>query len=152
MSVEDWRHTLSAELDTVFFGTKFAWPHLVKRGGGVIINTASVAGMRGSKSALMVAHAAGKAGVIGMTRQVAVEGAEFGIRAVSISPGPIDSAPLRRQFESRPEARRDIEERTLVSRVGQPQEIADLAAFLASDKASFITGVNYVVDGGMSAF
>jgi NAD(P)-dependent dehydrogenase (short-subunit alcohol dehydrogenase family) len=151
LSVEDWRATLRAELDTVFFVTKYSWPHLVARGGGVVINVASVAGMLGAAEP-MLAHTAGKAGVIGMTRQTAVEGAPVGIRAVSISPGPIATPAIERVFGDDTAVRDRIAERTLLRRWGVPEEIAEVAAFLASDRASFITGANYVVDGGMTAF
>jgi NAD(P)-dependent dehydrogenase (short-subunit alcohol dehydrogenase family) len=151
LSVEDWRATLRAELDTVFFVTKFAWPYLVERGGGVIINTASVAGMLAAP-APMVAHTAGKGGVIAMTRQTALEGAPVGIRAVSIAPGPIATPAIDRAFGDNTEMRDQIASRTLLRRWGMPEEIAGLAVFLASDKASFITGANYAVDGGMSAW
>ncbi len=152
MTVEDWQHTLRNEVDTVFFGTKFAWPHLAARGGGVIINTASVAGMLGAKSAPMGAHAAGKGAVIAFTRQTAVEGAEVGIRAVSISPGPIESPATAAHFKEHPELRQMIADRTLLKRWGLAEEIANLAVFLASDKAAFVTGVNWAVDGGTTAF
>ena len=87
-SIDDWRATITGELDIPFFVSKFAWPHLVRRGGGVIINIASVAGMIAAETPPIVGHAAAKAGVIAMTRQLALEGARHGIRAVAISPGP----------------------------------------------------------------
>jgi NAD(P)-dependent dehydrogenase (short-subunit alcohol dehydrogenase family) len=151
LSVEDWRGTLRAELDTVFFVTKYSWPHLVARGGGVIINTASVAGMAAAK-APMIAHAAGKGGVIAMTRQTALEGAPVGIRAVSIAPGPIATPAIDRAFGDNTELRDQIASRTLLGRWGRAEEVAGLAVFLASDEASFITGTNYPVDGGMTAW
>jgi NAD(P)-dependent dehydrogenase (short-subunit alcohol dehydrogenase family) len=152
LSIEDWRQTLRSELDTVFLATKFAWPHLVARGGGVIINTASVAGMLGSPSAGMAAHSAGKAGVIGFTRQTAAEGAPAGIRAVSISPGPIETPGTTAHYADDSEAQVRIANRTLLGRRGRAEEVAHLAVFLASDKAAFVTGANYVVDGGMTSF
>ncbi len=87
-SIDDWRATITGELDIPFFVSKFAWPHLVRRGGGVIINVASISGMIAHETPPMVAHATAKGGVIAMTRQLALEGARYGIRAVAISPGP----------------------------------------------------------------
>ncbi|MEK8109676.1 SDR family oxidoreductase [Micromonospora sp. M12] len=93
-SVEDWRYTITGELDIPYFVSKFAWPHLVQRGGGVIINAASMAGMIGGHVPPMVGHTAANAGIIGMTRQLALEGAPHGIRAVAVSPGPPSPRPV----------------------------------------------------------
>lgn len=151
-SIEDWRTTITGELDIPFFVSKFAWPHLVKRGGGVIINIASVAGMIAGETPPMIAHCAAKAGVIGMTRQLALEGAPHGIRAVAISSGPVLTPASDRDLGDNQAARNAITSKTLLKRFGQPEEIVELAAFLASDRAAYITGVNYAVDGGASAW
>jgi NAD(P)-dependent dehydrogenase (short-subunit alcohol dehydrogenase family) len=151
MSLEDFQFTIAAEIDLVFVATQAAWPHLVARGGGVIINVASLAGMFGSPVTPMSAHCAGKAAVIGFTRQVAAEGAPHGIRAVCISPGPIATPATMAHRAASPERERPILNRTLLGRWGTPEEIVDVAVFLASDKASYITGVNIPVDGGMNA-
>ena len=92
-SIDDWRATITGELDIPFFVSKFAWPHLVQRGGGVIINVASVSGMIAQENPPAVGHATAKGGVIAMTRQLALEGARYGIRAVAISPGPFLTRP-----------------------------------------------------------
>jgi meso-butanediol dehydrogenase / (S,S)-butanediol dehydrogenase / diacetyl reductase len=142
--IEDWDSCIRSELNIIFYVTEPAWPHLQKK-GGVIINTGSVAGMQGSGPG-GAAHAAAKGGVIALTQHLAQEGAAYKIRCVCISPGYIitpgtafvQSSPLHQQ----------LVDRTLVGRAGQPEDIAELALFLASDKASFITGVNYAVDGG----
>jgi len=149
LPLEDWHYTIRNELDLVFYATKFAWPHLLARGGGVIINTASVVGMMGANGP-MAAHAAAKAGVIGLTRQAAAEGAAAGIRVVSISPGPIESPPTIARFQEHPQMRDQVAAGIPLGRWGQPEEIARVAVFLASDEASFITGANYVADGGMT--
>ncbi|WP_433220535.1 SDR family NAD(P)-dependent oxidoreductase [Dactylosporangium sp. CS-047395] len=151
-SVEDWRTTVTAELDIPFFVSKFAWPHLVARGGGVIINVASMAGMIGGHVPPMVGHSAANAGVIGMTRQMALEGAPVGIRAVAISPGPILTPASDRDLGDDRAARDAITAKTLLKRFGRPEEVVELAAFLASDRASYITGANYPVDGGATAW
>lgn len=148
MPVEDWRATLAVELDTVFFVSRYAWPHLVARGGGVILNVSSVAGMMGFPQPPMAAHAAAKAGVIGLTRQLAVEGAPVGIRAVTISPGAIFS----REGDLDPDQRNAVTDRTLLKRWGRPEEVVEAAVFLASDRASYITGANLPIEGGATAW
>ncbi|MDR6550159.1 SDR family NAD(P)-dependent oxidoreductase [Paenibacillus qinlingensis] len=151
-SIEDWRATIAGELDIPFFVSKYAWPHLVKRGGGVIINVASLAGMIAGETPPMVGHCAAKAGVIAMTRQFALEGAQHGIRAVAISPGPFLTPASDRDLGDNQEARNAITKKTLLKRFGQPEELVELAAFVASDRASYITGANFAVDGGASAW
>jgi NAD(P)-dependent dehydrogenase (short-subunit alcohol dehydrogenase family) len=149
LPLDDWHFTIRNELDLVFYATKFVWPHLVARGGGVIINTGSIAGMVAAPTP-MAPHAAAKGAVISLTRQTAVEGAPVGIRAVCISPGPIETPGTAAQF-AMPGVREAIAGATLAGRVGQPEEIAALAVYLASDEAGFTTGANFVIDGGQTA-
>jgi NAD(P)-dependent dehydrogenase (short-subunit alcohol dehydrogenase family) len=152
MSFEDWSYTLRGDLDVVFLGCRYAWRHLVARGGGVIINTSSTAALQGARWIGMAAHSAAKAGVVALTRQLAAEGAAHNIRAVSILPGPIDSdAPTMKKMLALPGGRERIAATTLVNRVGQPRDVANLAVFLASDDAAFITGCQIPVDGGGSS-
>ncbi|MFC4808874.1 SDR family NAD(P)-dependent oxidoreductase [Paenibacillus sp. GCM10023250] len=151
-SIEDWRTTIAGELDIPFFVSKYAWPHLVQRGGGVILNVASISGMIAGETPPMVGHAASKAGVIAMTRQLALEGAGQGIRAVAISPGPFLTPASDRDLGDNQAAREAITKKTLLKRFGQPEELVELAVFLASDRAAYITGVNYAVDGGATAW
>lgn len=150
-SLEQWHGTIRGELDIVFYATRYAWPHLIERGGGVVLSIASMAGERGSRDMPMVGHSAAKAGVIGFMRQVAVEGAPHGIRAVTISPGPIATPAIDRAMGDDHERRQSIADRTLLRRWGRPENIAETAAFLASDRAEYITGINVPVDGGMYA-
>ena len=88
LSVDDWQYSIRNELDLVFYVTKFAWPYLAER-GGVIINTASISAHVATPDVGMAAHCAAKGGVLALTRVFAADGAKNGIRAVSISPGPI---------------------------------------------------------------
>ncbi|OEO30715.1 dehydrogenase [Devosia insulae DS-56] len=148
MSIEDWHATIAGELDNTYYVTKYAWPHLVARGGGVILNIASMAGIIGFPAPPMSAHAAANAGVIGMTRQLAVEGAPHGIRAIAISPGAI----VTREADLDAVTRETIASRTLLKRWGRPEEIVEVAAFLASDRASYITGANIPIEGGTTAW
>ncbi|MFD1275414.1 SDR family NAD(P)-dependent oxidoreductase [Streptomyces kaempferi] len=151
-SIEDWRVTVASELDIPFFVSKYTWPHLVRRGGGVIINVASEAGLIAGSTPPMIAHTAANAGVIGMTRQLALEGAPHKIRAVAISPGPVLTPASDRDLGDNQAMRDAVTSKILLKRFAQPEEIVELAAFLASDRASFITGANYPVDGGASAW
>ncbi|MBF9132031.1 SDR family oxidoreductase [Plantactinospora sp. S1510] len=151
-SVDDWRATIAGELDIPFFVSKFAWPHLVRRGGGVIINVASMAGMIAGEVPPMIGHCAANAGIIGMTRQLALEGAPVGIRAVAISPGPVLSPASERDLGDDQAARDAITRKTLLKRFGRPEEVVELAAFLASDRASYLTGGNYPAEGGATAW
>ncbi len=150
LSVEDWRFTIRNELDLVFYVTKYAWPVLVASGGGVVINIASVAGWAGNRSVPFVAHMAAKGGVIAMTRQMAAEGGPLGIRAVSISPGVI-ATPGTADLLAVSEVRDALVAQNLVPRLGQPADVVSLAVFLASDEAGYITGADFVVDGGLTA-
>jgi meso-butanediol dehydrogenase / (S,S)-butanediol dehydrogenase / diacetyl reductase len=149
-SIEDWRFTIANELDLVFFVTKFAWPQLIRQGGGVVINTASVSGHIGTRAAPMVAHAAAKGGVIAMSRQMAVEGSTHGIRVVSISPGPVETPGTAALFAD-PATRQAMIGQNLVPRPGRPEDIAGMALYLASDEASWVTGQDFIVDGGVTA-
>ncbi|MGK5739341.1 SDR family NAD(P)-dependent oxidoreductase [Micromonospora sp. URMC 103] len=151
-SVEDWRATIAGELDIPFFVSKFAWPHLARRGGGVIINVASMAAMIAGEFPPMVGHCAANAGILGMTRQMALEGAPHGIRALAISPGPVLSPASDRDLGDDQAARDAITKKTILRRFGRPEEVVELAAFLASNRASYITGANIPVEGGATAW
>jgi NAD(P)-dependent dehydrogenase (short-subunit alcohol dehydrogenase family) len=150
LSVEDWRFTIRNELDLVFFVTKYAWPVLIRSGGGVVINTASAAGWIGNRSVPFVAHMAAKGGVIAMTRQLAAEGGPVNIRAVSISPGTIVT-PGTADLLAVPEVRDALVSQSLIPRLGMPNDVVGLAVFLASDEAGYITGADFAVDGGLTA-
>jgi NAD(P)-dependent dehydrogenase (short-subunit alcohol dehydrogenase family) len=148
MSIDDWHATIAGELDNTYYVTKYAWSHLVARGGGVIINIASMAGLIGFPAPPMSAHSAANAGVIGLTRQLAVEGGPVGIRALCISPGAI----ITREADLDQVTRETIANRTLLKRWGRPEEVVEVAAFLASDRASYMTGANVPVEGGTTVW
>ena len=149
MSVEDWRYTMRNELDLIFYTTKFAWNHLAAT-KGVVINISSTAAWGGSKVAGISAHSAAKGGVVSFTRQLAVEGAPVGIRAVSISPGFV-ATPGTRPFLDNPVARKALLDGVLMDRPGEPEEVVAMALFVASSAASFMTGSDIVIDGGLLA-
>jgi NAD(P)-dependent dehydrogenase (short-subunit alcohol dehydrogenase family) len=150
ISDEEWANDRRDEIDLVFYLTRAAWPHL-KKSRGTIVNTASLNATLSFRLLPSLAHSTMKAGIIGMTRQLAVEGREFGIRANSISPGLIETNQTREQIKD-PEWADAMLGKTLLGRLGKPEEIANVALFLASDESSYVTGIDIVVDGGMKAW
>jgi meso-butanediol dehydrogenase/(S,S)-butanediol dehydrogenase/diacetyl reductase len=149
LSDDDWHFTIRNELDLIFYVTQAAWPHLIAS-RGVIVNTASIQGLVGIASNGGLAHAATKAGVIAMTRQMAAEGSPHGIRANSISPGTILTAATA-GLAANEEVRNAILAPLLIKRLGEPADVASLAVYLASDDSSYVTGANLVIDGGLTA-
>jgi NAD(P)-dependent dehydrogenase (short-subunit alcohol dehydrogenase family) len=146
-----WQSGLRGELDLVFTAIQAAWPAL-KANGGSIINTSSAAALRGlpvegTEPGSSSAHSAAKAAVLGLTRQVAAEGAPHGIRANALLPGFVETAATSSVLAST-EARRTIERHVPLGRIGRPEDIAGAALFFASDASSWITGETLVVDGG----
>jgi NAD(P)-dependent dehydrogenase (short-subunit alcohol dehydrogenase family) len=147
---EEWDRARWGEVDLVFYLTRAAWPYL-KDSRGVVVNMASLNAWLSFKILPSLAHTTNKAGIIGMTRQLAMEGREHGIRANSISPGLIESGATREQLNDAKWADYMVG-KTLMGRLGRPEEVANVALFLASDESSYITGVDLVVDGGMKVW
>jgi NAD(P)-dependent dehydrogenase (short-subunit alcohol dehydrogenase family) len=146
----DWDAARRGEVDLIFYLTRAAWPHL-KESRGVVVNMASLNGQLSFKSLASLSHTTNKAGIIGMTRQLAFEGSEHGIRVNSISPGFIESGATRGELEDG-EFGRAMRDRTLLRRFGQPEDVANVALFLASDDSAYVTGIDLVVDGGMKVW
>jgi len=144
-----WNRTIAVNLTSVFLCCKAGIPYLLQAGQGVIVNNASIVAYVGSAFP-QIAYTAAKGGVLAMTREIAVMYARKGLRAVAICPGPT-ATPLVKAFLADDEAWRLRRRHLPMGRLGQPEEIANLVAFLASDEASFITGSAYTIDGGLTS-
>ncbi|GAA4702839.1 SDR family NAD(P)-dependent oxidoreductase [Nocardioides conyzicola] len=148
---QDWEFNLRHELDVVFYPVKHAWPHLKRSGVGAVVLVGSTAGISGSVTNARVAHTVTKGGVVALTKQLAAEGAPYGIRVNCVSPGMIETPATRADLLADDHPMRHIATAIPLGRIGQAAEVARCARFLASDEASYVTGANLVVDGGWSA-
>lgn len=146
---QDWDEVYASTVRAVYLGSKYAIPHMIQAGGGVIINTASVhALLGGSRSA---AYDSAKAAIINLTRQMAVDYGRHGIRVNALCPGRILTEAKVKWLERRPDEVRRQQMVYPLRRPGTLREIASAALFLASDESSFVTGHALVVDGGLTA-
>lgn len=143
-----WDKVVDIDLKGVYIGSKLAVEKMKETGGGVIVNIASVAGIRGSLAS--PAYTAAKHGVIGITGDIAFKHGKDGIRAVAMCPGMIKTSMTGDMLDDPTEMTQSIIDNIPLGRVGKPEEIAKLAVFLASDDASYITGTHIVIDGGMT--
>ena len=148
MSVEGWKRVVDINLSGVFYGVKYQAPEMVKNGGGSIINVASILGQAGFANSS--GYVAAKHGVVGMTKAVAWEYAQDKVRVNAVGPGFIYSGLVNEETMGK-EALQFLETKHAFGRLGQPEEIAAMFLFLASDDASFVTGSYYPVDGGYLA-
>ena len=148
-----WDRILDVNLKSYYLMSKFAIPEMRKRGGGAIINTASVQGLQSQK--LVPAYAASKGGVLSLTRQMALDYAEENIRVLAVCPGTIDTEMVRNAARlEKGDTDKIVAEYGKshpLGRVGLGVDVANIVLFLASDKASFMTGEHVNVDGGYMA-
>lgn len=148
-SEETFDRTIAVNLRGVFLGLKYGIPHLAKRGGGAVVNTASVAGLVGFRGG--GGYSASKGGVVLLTRTAALECAAQNIRVNCICPGIIDTPMVERLLPDAAARAQMLPGAQPLPRAGLPADIAHMALFLASDEAAFVTGAAFVVDGGYTA-
>ena len=145
-SLEGWDKVIAVNLSSVFYGMKYQIPAMLRSGGGSIVNIASILGSVAARDS--AGYNAAKHGVVGLTKTAALEYSKDGIRVNAIGPGYIDTPLLQALDKSVYDGLVDLHP---IGRLGQPGEVAELALFLASDKASFVTGSYHLVDGGYTA-
>jgi len=148
----DWKRTLVGELDVVFVACKAAWPHLIARGGGSVINFGSANAHMALPGSPALAHCAGKGGVLAMTRQLAMEGAPHGIRVNTISPALVVTSATQPVLDNVPGFRETVMHKLMLKRLGQPEDIAWCAVYLASEESSWVTAADFRIDGGSTAW
>lgn len=147
MSLETWQKCLDVDLTGTFLCTRYVLPHMIENSSGSIVNISSIAAYETSTEH-GAAYSAAKAGVLALTRVTAAENGQHGIRANAITPGLIYNDFLRKIYPDEFFSGY-AENKSKVGRIGQPEDVANLAAFLASDKAGYITGEVYGVSGGV---
>jgi NAD(P)-dependent dehydrogenase (short-subunit alcohol dehydrogenase family) len=148
-TLEAWQRVQDVNLKSVFLCCKHGIPHLLERGGGSVINTASFVAVMGAATS-QISYTASKGGVLAMTRELGVEFARRGVRVNALCPGPIDTPLLRELFAKDPEKAQRRLVHVPMGRFGRAEEIANGVVFLASDESSFMTATTFLVDGGLS--
>jgi NAD(P)-dependent dehydrogenase (short-subunit alcohol dehydrogenase family) len=146
-----WDRVMAINARGTFLCCKYAIPHMIEAGGGVIVNTASVAGLVGLKN--RAAYCAAKGAIVSLTRAVAVDYVGQHIRCNCICPGTVDSPWVQRLLDAAPDPaaeRAALTARQPMGRLGTPEEIARAALYLASDDAAFVTGTALIIDGGLT--
>jgi len=148
-SLDAWQRVQDVNLKSVFLCCKIGIPHLLARGGGSVINTASFVAVMGAATS-QISYTASKGGVLALTREIGVELARQGVRVNALCPGPVNTPLLQELFAKDPEkaARRLVH--LPMGRFAEAREIASAALFLASDDASYITASTFLVDGGLT--
>jgi NAD(P)-dependent dehydrogenase (short-subunit alcohol dehydrogenase family) len=145
---DEWQRQITINLGGVFFSMKHQIPHMLKSGGGVIVNTGSGAAVKGFPG--QAAYCASKFGIVGLSKAAALDYAAKGIRVNVVSPGMIDTPMMERFTGGTEEGRQGAIASEPVGRAGRPEEIAGTVLWLCSDLAAFTTGSNFVVDGGQT--
>ncbi|MGH2858977.1 MAG: SDR family oxidoreductase [Solirubrobacteraceae bacterium] len=149
-SLEAWRRVQEVNLTSVFLCCKHGIPHLLQRGGGSVINTASFVATLGAATS-QISYTASKGGVLALSRELAVQFARRAVRVNALCPGPVDTPLLQQLYASDPVAAQRRLVHIPMGRFARAEEIASAVLFLASDESSYITGSTFLVDGGISA-
>jgi len=151
MTEQDWEDVFGVDLKSAWLCARAVLPEMIKARRGAIVNIASLHSSLTSKG--MFPYAAAKSGLVGLTRSLALEVAEHGIRVNAVSPGYIRTALVQEYFDQSedPDVERSVLDVQPLGRIGRPEEVASVVCFLASDAASYVTGANWSVDGGLGS-
>ena len=144
-----WRDVMAINLDAAVRLTRLVVPHMKTAGGGAIVFVSTTQALRGDDRP-QDAYQASKAALFAVSKSLAIQLAPFGIRSNVLIPGPT-ATPMQARWDDNPEGRRAVEQAIPLGRVGTPEDMANAATFLLSDRASFITGTELLVDGGLLA-
>jgi NAD(P)-dependent dehydrogenase (short-subunit alcohol dehydrogenase family) len=147
ITLADFRRNIQGEVEIVFLAIQAVWPAMKERGGGSIINFSSANAHHALKGSPALAHVASKGAVLAMTHQIAYEGAPHGIRANSIAPGLVVTGATR-MVVADPARAEQLSQTHMSGRLGQPDDIAWAALYLASDESSWVTAAEFPIDGG----
>jgi len=150
LSYDNWQTTLKAEVDSVFLVTRSLWPSMQLEGGS-IINFSSASAHMALAGLPAIAHTAGKGAVMAMTRQLAMEGGAHNIRANTIAPG-FTVTEETRQHLNNDAIMNSVRSKLMLDRLGETEDIGHLAVYLASDESRFVTGADFAIDGGATAW
>jgi len=149
IDLDVWDRVMTIDLKSMVITTRAAVPFMQQTGGGAMVHISSIQCLRGDDKP-QDAYQAAKAGMLALSKSIAIQFARDGIRSNCILPGPVDS-PMQDRWRDDPAQKKAVAEAVPLGRVGTPQDIADACLFLLSDKASYITGTELIVDGGLMA-
>lgn len=149
MSEEEWDRFMDLDLKAAWLCSKFALPELIKNSSSSIVNISSLHALLSAKG--FFPYAAAKAGLVGLTKNLALDYADKGVRVNAVSPGYVDTQLAKDYFAERPGEQERVFGINPMGRIGSPEEIAEVVCFLLSPQAGFVTGANWAVDGGFGS-